>query len=247
MQWRNHALILEAQLKRYQQLLHAVPDPALSYRMAQVIGHASQPFEETMILNAGKADGVKPGQAVIDPRGLVGRIFLAGEHTSWVLLLTDLNSRIPVMIEPEHVHAIMAGTNELAPVLETISQGVTLKDGDQVVTSGDGGLLPPGLAVGSIVSTGGSFRVVLLSDPANAEDVDIVDYKTPIETPPSVSAGDLPSVSAGLPPLIPQPPAMTAPAQAPPPAAPAGSAPAKPVTAPQTANPQGADDDDEDH
>src|SRR5262249_54775856 len=139
-QWQNAALVQEAQIKRYQALLHAVPDPKLSYRLAHVIGRASQPFLETMILDAGKADGVKPGQAVIDPRGMIGPIFLTGDHTSWVILLSDLNSRIPVMIEPEHAHAIMAGDNELAPLIETLSQGVELKSGDQVITSGDGGL-----------------------------------------------------------------------------------------------------------
>lgn len=249
MQWRNRAIVLEARLARYNKLLHAVPDPALSWRMAHVIGHASQPFEQTMILDAGKAEGIKPGQAVIDARGMVGRIFLTGEHTSWVLLLTDLNSRIPVMIEPSHAHAIMAGDNELAPVIETLSQGVKLKDGDQVVTSGDGGLLPPGLAIGTVVSHGEEFRVVLLADPANAEDVNIVDYQRPIENPPPVAPGDLPAVSAGLPPAVPQPsvPAATPPGPTPAPAlAPGtGATPAKPGTRPAV-DPQGTDDN-EDH
>ena len=94
-QWQTHAVTLQVRVKRYQLLLHAVPDPALSSVLAHVIGRANRPFLDTMILDAGKADGVKPGQAVVDARGMIGRIFLAGEHTSWVILLTDLNSRIP--------------------------------------------------------------------------------------------------------------------------------------------------------
>src|SRR5882724_5137877 len=110
-QWRNAAIVLDNRVKRYQLLLRAVPDPMLSSVMARVIGRSNQPFLQTMILDAGKAQGIKPGQAVIDARGMIGRIFLAGHHTSWVILLTDLNSRIPVRIEPGNALAIMAGDN----------------------------------------------------------------------------------------------------------------------------------------
>jgi hypothetical protein len=110
-QWHNTALILDERLKRYQLLLHAVPDPAMSAVVARVIGRANHPFLQTMILDAGRANGVKPGQAVIDQRGMIGRIYLTGERTSWVILLTDLNSRVPVSIEPNTDQAIMAGDN----------------------------------------------------------------------------------------------------------------------------------------
>ena len=59
----------------------------------------------------GNANNVKPGEAVVDARGMIGRIYLAGDRTSWVILLTDLNSRIPVTIAPGNVQAIMAGDN----------------------------------------------------------------------------------------------------------------------------------------
>ncbi|HEX3809763.1 MAG TPA: rod shape-determining protein MreC [Rhizomicrobium sp.] len=260
-QWQNAALVLESRVKRYQLLLNAVPDPKLSYRLAHVIGRASKPFLETMILDAGKSQGVKPGQAVVDPGGMIGRVFLAGDRTSWVILLTDLNSRIPVMIEPEHAHAIMAGDNTLAPTIDTLSQGAQIKAGDQVVTSGDGGLLPPGLPVGTIVTQGGGFRVALLADPSTTEDAEIVDYQTALEQVPSVTPGDMPASVAGMPPAVPQPPVTIAP---PPPAAipgmpAAGNASAShqavPGAAPranqpgaqQTSPPQKTDDDNEDH
>ena len=150
-QWRNVAVMLEGRVKRYQALLHAVPDPPASV-LARVIGRSNAPFLQTMILDAGNAQGIKPGQAVIDARGMIGRIYLTGHRTSWVILLTDLNSRIPVTIAPGNVQAIMAGDNTGAPMLDQLSHTATLKAGDQVVTSGDGGLLPPGLPVGTVVS-----------------------------------------------------------------------------------------------
>jgi len=194
-QWQGAALSMEDRLKRYRLLLNAVPDPALSSVTAHVIGRATRPFLDTMILDAGKKNGVHPGQAVVDPRGMIGRVFLSGDRTSWVILLTDLNSRIPVRIVPGNVQAIMAGDNTPAPVLETISEKSGVHPGDQVLTSGDGGLLPPGLPVGVLVKDGDGYRVALLADPATSEDVRIVDYKAPREKPPAATLNDLPAAS----------------------------------------------------
>jgi rod shape-determining protein MreC len=241
-QWQTVAVMLDARVKRYQLLLHAVPQAALSSTLAHVIGRAQRPFLETMILDAGKANGVKPGQAVVDTRGMIGRIFLAGEHTSWVILLSDLNSRIPVTIEPGHAQAILAGDNARAPALETLAQGVVVHPGDQVVSSGDGGILPPGLPVGTVILDGNALRVALLADPASSQDVEIVDFKNSIETPPTPTKNDLPVSAAGLPPAAPpSPPANT---QTP---APAAIVPpvAKPVVKPnpQTPAPESPDAD----
>jgi len=237
-QWRNAAIVLDDRVKRYQLLLRAVPDPSLSSVMARVIGRSNQPFLQTMILDAGKAQGIKPGQAVIDARGMIGRIFLTGHHTSWVILLTDLNSRIPVTLEPGNVQAIMAGDNTTAPTLDLLSQNVLLKPGAQVVSSGDGGLLPPGLAIGTVIANpSGGFRVVLLADSTSSEDVNVVDFKLKTEKPPAPSPNDLPATAAGLPPAA--PPAV----QSPVPGgslAPSGAAAAPPAHAPTMTAPAAA-------
>ena len=230
-QWHNTALVLDDRVKRYQLLLHAVPDPALTSVVARVIGRASHPFLQTMILDAGKAGGVKPGQAVVDARGMIGRIFLTGERTSWVILLTDLNSRIPVTIAPENAQAIMAGDNSPTPAIETLSQGRQLKPGDQVVSSGDGDILPAGLPIGTIVAVGGGYRVALYADQSTTQDVQILDFKQPPETPPKPSPNDLPVTAAGLPPAAPPPaPTVNAPAQS---VAPLLKPVVKPVSSPK--------------
>jgi rod shape-determining protein MreC len=207
-QWQSAALALEARMKRYQLLLNAVPDPSLSSVTARVIGRASRPFLQTTVLNAGKHDGVKPGQAVTDDRGMLGRIYLAGDRTSWVILLTDLNSRIPVAIQPGNAQAIMAGDNSDAPALEALSQNAKLKQGEEVVTSGDGGLLPPGLPVGVVINDGGQLRVALFADPATADEVRIVDFKAGTEQVPAPTINDLPAAAAGYQPQ-PSPPVTT--------------------------------------
>ena len=232
-QWHNTAISLNERLKRYQLLLHAVPDPALSSLVARVIGRASHPFLQTLILDAGGTNGVKPGQAVVDSRGMIGRIFLAGERTSWVILLTDLNSRIPITIEPGNAQAIMAGDNSPAPTIEVLSQGTELKAGDQVVSSGDGDILPAGLPIGVIVADGHGYRVALFADQTATQDVEILDFKQPQERPPAPSPKDLPVTAAGLPPAAPpqQQPAAAAQSAAPSAALPTRS---KPLPAPKT-------------
>jgi rod shape-determining protein MreC len=206
-QWRNVAVVMQDRVARYQSLLHAVPDPGVNSVLARVIGRASRPFLETMILDAGSSHNIKPGQAVVDARGMIGRIYLAGNRTSWVILLTDLNSRIPVSISPGNRQAIMVGDNTAMPTLDTLSQIVTLRAGDQIVSSGDGGLLPPGLPIGTVVEQGGKYRVALLADAASSEDVEVLAFRKPPEQLPS--SLELPAVAAGLPPATATPPVIT--------------------------------------
>ncbi len=179
-QWRNAEIVLEGRIKHYQALLHAVPDPKLNAVLARVIGRASRPFLQTMILDAGTASNAKAGQAVVDASGMIGRIYIAGQRTSWVILLTDLNSRIPVTIAPGNVQAILAGDNSAMPLLDQVARTTSLKAGDQVISSGDGGLLPQGLPIGSVVADGkGGYRVALLADASQTQDVEILNFANP--------------------------------------------------------------------
>jgi rod shape-determining protein MreC len=204
MQWRNTSIVLEARMKHYQELLHAVPDPKLNAVLARVIGRSSRPFLQTMILDAGKDDAARPGEAVMDENGMIGLIYLTGQRTSWVILLTDINSRIPVSIAPGAVQAILAGDNTALPRIDFLSSSAAIKAGDQVVSSGNGGLLPPGLPVGTIVQDGSGFRVSLLADAAHSEDVEVLNFARPPEELPT--SQQLPAESAGLAPMVPPPP-----------------------------------------
>lgn len=216
-QWRNVAIVLQGRVNRYQNLLHAVPDPKLNSVLSRVIGRASRPFLQTMILDAGKRNKVMPGQAVVDARGMIGRIYLTGQRTSWVILLTDLNSRVPVTIASVggsgNVQAMMTGDNTQLPILSMVSRIENLRAGDQVVSSGDGGFLPAGLPIGTVVQDRGAWRVALLADPASSQDVEILNFSQPPEAPPP--SAQLPAEAAGLKPQAPPPPAPTSTPQPP--------------------------------
>lgn len=236
-QWRNTSVVLEGRVRHYEKLLNAVPDPKLNAVLARVIGRASRPFLRTMILDAGAANGARPGQAVMDENGMIGRLYLTGRHTSWVILLTDINSRVPVSIAPGRVQAVLAGDNSASPRLDMLAPNVSIKAGDQVVSSGDGGLLPSGLPIGTVVADGESFRVVLLADSAQSESVQILNFSRPQEVLPPNAV--LPAEAAGLKPVVPPPPATVA-IQAPQPLTPARPAP-KPFAMAPISSPSSSD------
>jgi rod shape-determining protein MreC len=129
----------------------------------------------------------------------------------------------------------MAGDNSAAPLIEVSGQGVHLYSGQQIVTSGDGALLPAGLSVGKVFWDGSDFRAGLYADAGHSDDVRVLDLKLPAEGLPSVSARDLPVSAAGLAPLTPPPPKITQPASQP-----AASATA-PSPAPATGHPSTAE------
>jgi rod shape-determining protein MreC len=153
LQWQQTALSLAADNKELRGLLKAVPDTALSYVTARVIANSGGAFVRMILIDAGSEDHVSRGQAAITGEGLVGRLTEVGNRASRVLLITDLNSRIPVTIESTHAAAVLAGDNSERPRLLYLPAGDAVKVGDRVVTSGEGGVFPPGLPVGVVSAT----------------------------------------------------------------------------------------------
>ena len=99
LQWQSAARNLEAENRSLRDLLHFKPGPEASYISARVIADTGGAFAHSRVVNAGARDGVRKGQAVITGEGLVGRVAGVGRRAGRVLLITDLNSRIPVLVE----------------------------------------------------------------------------------------------------------------------------------------------------
>ena len=127
---------------------------------ARVVTDPGGPFVQTVLINAGTDQGVVKGMAAVNDRGLVGRVIEAGGRSARVMLLTDFNSRVPVMVEPSRDRAILAGDNTRYPKLIFLPLNPRLSLGDQVVTSGQGGMLPPGLPVGRVSALGETTAAV---------------------------------------------------------------------------------------
>lgn len=106
----------------------------------------------TAMLAVGNSDGVAEAMPVIGAEGLIGRTIEVGRHAARVLLITDTLSRVPVIVERTGQVGLAAGRNQPTLQLIDLSGGdVPLQAGDRVVTSGDGGVYPPGVPVGTVV------------------------------------------------------------------------------------------------
>jgi rod shape-determining protein MreC len=158
-------------------LLHFKTEPGLAYISARVIADTGGPFVRGLIITAGKVDGVREGMAAMTGDGLIGRVIEVGDWSSRVLLITDLNSRIPVTIAGSGDRAILAGDNSNAPKLLYLPQDALLNPGARVVTSGHGGVFPPNLPIGVVTeSARGAYTVVTAADLGRISYVRLVDF-----------------------------------------------------------------------
>ncbi|WP_347824713.1 rod shape-determining protein MreC [uncultured Planktomarina sp.] len=187
--WKEAALQREQENARLLDLNNVRLDPKFTKITGVVLADSGSPFRQTVLLNVGRRDGIVDGWAAIDGIGLVGRIAGVGGRTSRVILLTDTSSRIAVSIESNGQRAMIVGDNTSRPPLEFLEDRETVRPGDRVVTSGDGGVFPPGLLVGQVTQTqSGRLRVRLAADMQRLEFLRVVRHqpREPIST-----AGDL--------------------------------------------------------
>ncbi len=151
--WREAALQLEQENARLLDLNRVQLDPELTFVTGIVLADSGSPFRRSVLLNVGARDGILDGWATMDGLGVVGRISGVGDSTARVMLLTDAASRIPVTILPSGQQALLMGDNSANPILDFVEDPEDIAAGDRIVTSGDGGLFPPGLLVGQVVFT----------------------------------------------------------------------------------------------
>jgi len=188
--WQAAARRLEAENKSLRSLLNFAAEGQVSFISGRVIADTGGAFAHSLVLNAGSRAGVTKGQAVVTGEGLIGRVAGVGARSSRILLITDINSRIPVIIEPSRVRAIMAGDNSGRSGLIHLTPGATVSPGDRVVTSGHGGAFPMGLPVGVVESVSdGGIDVRPFVERSRVEYVRVIDFGLEgiLRTPPADS------------------------------------------------------------
>jgi rod shape-determining protein MreC len=268
--WRDLAGRLAERNRRYEALLR-MPEDAFGEGAdventiaAQLVLDSGGPFTRTLVANAGSDHGVRIGYIAVNEHGLVGRVVSVGRRSSRVLMLDDYNSRIPVMGEASRVRAVLAGQATRRPELVTgpyqvysprldyVVGAENLREGERVITSGDGGLYPRGIVVGVARQQGdGAWRVVLSSSQhaidfvrivpfvgvERPEDAPVEDEGPPLDTTSSVAVigreltAAPPSPAPPRPSPRPTPRPTPAPTQTPPPVT-ASPAPAPPEPTP---------------
>jgi len=180
---------LAVKLSQFQKILNVdvdsgVPDIKIA---ARAVSETDGPFARTALINVGVKKGVSKGDAVMTVDGLFGHVVRVGNRSARVLKLEDLNSRIAVMSKETQARAILSGDNTAFPQLSYVAREGDWMDGNTVITSGDDGLLPTGLPIGTVISDGGSEkRVQLFANRNFADWVWVYPYdqvKTPEEDP----------------------------------------------------------------
>jgi len=175
-QWRDVAQRLDVENQSLRTLTNYAPPPGGAY-------------VRNLLIAVGSNQGVMRGLAAVSGEGFIGRVTDVGERTTRVLLITDLNSKIPVAVGTRGERAVLAGDNSALPRLLYLTQENNVAPGDIVVTSGHGGLLPPGLPIGAVETV--SDRAVTvrpLADWQRINHVRLLDYGLT-----QMQAGDLPA------------------------------------------------------
>ena len=120
--------------------------------VAKVLLDKESPFLRSIILNKGSKDKIRIGMAVLDGPYLVGKVVEVNYATSRVLLISDLNSKIPVILEPGDIQSIMSGSGKNKGQIQYFKTENTLNEKKIVFTSGSGGIFKSGIPIGEIIS-----------------------------------------------------------------------------------------------
>ena len=177
MQAKDRAQALEIENRILSRLLNYVTPPEAKFITARVIAEEGDAFSHSLIAYTGEAKGVRKGQVVLSNRGVVGRIEQVGKLYSKIILITDINSKIPVMVERTRVRGILTGDNTPTPKMVFIPLEAELTVGDRIVTSGVAGVFPAGLPIGKISSIEkNNVKIKTFTNLERLEYVKIVDY-----------------------------------------------------------------------
>ena len=245
-QWRDVAIALQDTNERYKALLGLKTEPPIPMVSGRTVTDSRGPFANTRLINVGNERSIRSGNPVMSENGLVGRVIGVTRGASRILLLTDVASKTPVMIDRTNARAILTGDGGPNPRLEYLRGPGAVVQGDRVLTSGDGGVLPRGLPVGTAVKGfDGRWRVALASDSAPVDFVRVLLFQdfSQLADGDQLDEMKAPPPSGG--PATPKPVAVKAPvaanASVAPPTKPPAPAlkvePAKPVAKPVATKP----------
>ena len=241
-QWQTVAVALRDRNERLEAVLGLRTEPPIPMASARVVIDSRGPFANARLADAGSSAGIAIGNPVMTERGLVGRVVGVSSNVSRILLLTDVASRTPVMIDRTNARAILSGDGGPNPKLDYLRGRDPVKKGDRVLTSGDGGVFPRGLPVGTAVKgLDGRWRVILDADSGAIDYVRILKFKdfSQFADQKALATTALPPVTTTDPQVRQPPPTVVAPPAQPRPAAPAATpAPPPPQAAPATGTPQ---------
>ena len=173
---QNKVRSLEVENQLLSRLLNYVPPPEANFISAKIIAESGDNFTHILFIYIGNED-VKKGQILLGDESVIGRIDAVSGSYAKVILVTDINSKIPVVVERTRARGILSGDNTSMPSLIFTRSTADIQEGDVIVTSGVGGMFPAGLPIGFVSSAqNNEIKVETLADISRIEYVRIVDY-----------------------------------------------------------------------
>ena len=231
--YRDAFIALKNVNDRYEALLKLRTEPAVPMVAARTIADVRGPFSNARLVDVGSAAGVQVGDPAVSEHGVVGRVVGVAPGVSRLLMLTDVDSRTPVLVDRTNGRAILTGDGSAYPLMDYVRGRDPVKVGDTILTSGDGGVFPRGLPVGvAVKDLRGAWRVRLYSDEVPIDFVRLLLFQAFSQSP---DARALSTGEAAPPPLTPDEAADRADAlrrAMPPPKPPASSSSATPPQPP---------------
>ena len=155
---------LELENSQLRKLINEQTESQSNLVSARVMLEEQSPYLNSFVINIGANKELKNGMAVLDGKNFIGRIVDVNFFSSRILLITDLNSKIPVISEPSGNHAILSGHGDSKPTLEYLSENHKIEQGDKIYTSGKEGIFAPGIPIGESNVLGDLVEVDLYSE-----------------------------------------------------------------------------------
>jgi len=155
---------LELENSQLRKLIEEQISSSSNLMSARVMLDKQSPYLNSFIINIGSNKNIKNGMAALDGKNFIGRIVDVNFFSSRVLLVSDLNSKIPVMTEPSAHHAILSGHGKSEPTLEYLPENHNIQNGDKIYTSGKEGIFSPGIPIGKVKIENNIIKVLLFSD-----------------------------------------------------------------------------------
>jgi len=148
---KNQLLEAEATNRRLQQILEFRSQLTTGSLTASIIADSASTWFKSCLLDKGSADGVRKGLAVVTPLGVVGQVVAVTARTAKVLLLTDPNSGVDVLVQRTRARGIVSGSLDNGTILKYVKRSEDIQEGDRLVTSGLDGVFPKGVVVGAVI------------------------------------------------------------------------------------------------
>ena len=155
---------LELENTQLRKLIEEQVSSESNFVSARVMLDKQSPYLNSFIINIGSNKKIKNGMAVLDGKNFIGRIVDVNFFSSRVLLVSDLNSKIPVITAPSTHHAILNGHGKDKPTLDYLPEHNNIQNGDKIYTSGKEGIFAPGIPIGKVIIEDNLVKVLLFSN-----------------------------------------------------------------------------------